>query len=1055
MSRRRLGLVGFLLIASIFIAQRARAATDTWNNTSGGAFSTASNWSTLVPGSSDTALFNLSNTYNVTFDTNPTNSAFTVSGGNVTWLTNGTAKTYTISGAPTITGGTLTLGTSAAALAVNITNALSINGTGTTTPLLAIGGSNTVTTGFVNLGTDAIAGHAGNLTVSGGSFSQNGASILNVGAAANSAGNLTVSAGTYSTGSGLTSVRARGTININGGTMNQNGDITVDGALNQTTGAFSWAAAHTMTIESSGKVNLTKVFSTPSGAVINVTGSGSQFKQNNGTGFSDLEINNGAQLNVSNGGNVSSDSFFDIGSGTAVFDGAGTSLVVGDGENVLGSAGTGSLTFRNGATGNQSGGGFEIGHSTGSSGALSVQSGAALSCGDLFIATGDTSATGSINVTGATLTQTSDSAFILGDASLGTASLTIGSGGVVTTSNLGATINPTALVTISGGTFNVGVDGLTLNASVTLTAGGTLSVAGATGTSIGSGATLSITESSASLGPLSVNGGAINFNSGSLSYGGNLTVGVGGLFGDNLTLDFSRSLTLTGTTTIGPQHQLLLSGGALSTGSIVNNGTFSFSSGTLSITGASGLTIGTGAALGDTLSATSGQTINVTNLTTVASTGTLVIGDGRLNAMGGLTNNGEVRLSGTAPRLIGGAITNNKLIRGDGRIDNNITNSSTGEIRAESGKTLLLTGSNGANNGKINLQGGTLEFSQALVNAASGTITGNGFLYADNGLANNGQMQLSAGLTSVYGTLTTSSGSKVIVSGGSTSTFYNDVTAMSGSEFRVSTNSTAVFFGNVRGTSFFTGSGTKDFEGPSTNSLGDVDTLGSTMVNSQAVVAANHFNENSLTVGGFVTITPKSAGGGTSNLQSLIVDPGGTLDLNDNSAVITYSGASPAVTIRSYLVSGFNQGNWNGAGIDSSAAHADTTFRTALGYNDTGSSIIVKYTYYGDSNLDGVVNTTDFQMFIDGLVAASGSSWSQGDYTYDGKVDLGNDFDLFLVGYLTNGGALGALAGAIVGDAQLSVSQKAQLMALVPEPGGLMALGLAGVLILRRKHRNG
>jgi hypothetical protein len=41
----------------------------------------------------------------------------------------------------------------------------------------------------------------------------------------------------------------------------------------------------------------------------------------------------------------------------------------------------------------------------------------------------------------------------------------------------------------------------------------------------------------------------------------------------------------------------------------------------------------------------------------------------------------------------------------------------------------------------------------------------------------------------------------------------------------------------------------------------------------------------------------------------------------------------------------------------------------------------------------------DFNLFLDGL-AARGSSWVQGDYTYDGKIDLGNDFNLFLRSYL-------------------------------------------------------
>ncbi len=61
-------------------------------------------------------------------------------------------------------------------------------------------------------------------------------------------------------------------------------------------------------------------------------------------------------------------------------------------------------------------------------------------------------------------------------------------------------------------------------------------------------------------------------------------------------------------------------------------------------------------------------------------------------------------------------------------------------------------------------------------------------------------------------------------------------------------------------------------------------------------------------------------------------------------------------------------------------------------------TLYLKRAKYGDSNRDGKVDATDFQMFLDGLAATNGSSWSQGDYTYDGRVDLGNDFNLFLPG---------------------------------------------------------
>jgi len=50
--------------------------------------------------------------------------------------------------------------------------------------------------------------------------------------------------------------------------------------------------------------------------------------------------------------------------------------------------------------------------------------------------------------------------------------------------------------------------------------------------------------------------------------------------------------------------------------------------------------------------------------------------------------------------------------------------------------------------------------------------------------------------------------------------------------------------------------------------------------------------------------------------------------------------------------------------------------------------VIVKFTYYGDANLDGNVNSTDESMITTGQ-----TGWTNGDFNYDGTVD-GSDFSL-------------------------------------------------------------
>jgi GH25 family lysozyme M1 (1,4-beta-N-acetylmuramidase) len=152
-------------------------------------------------------------------------------------------------------------------------------------------------------------------------------------------------------------------------------------------------------------------------------------------------------------------------------------------------------------------------------------------------------------------------------------------------------------------------------------------------------------------------------------------------------------------------------------------------------------------------------------------------------------------------------------------------------------------------------------------------------------------------------------------------------------------------------------------------------------------------------------------------VNALSLTNGAQLDLNDNSAIVDYTGTSPITTIAGWLATGFNAGAWNGAGIDSTAAHNDPSGLHALGYAEAAdlgvnlfagqqvdsTAVLVRYTKYGDNNLDGTVDVgNDFGLFIDGL-SGHHSSWIYGDYTYDGTIDLGNDFNLFLRSLLSSG----------------------------------------------------
>jgi ELWxxDGT repeat protein len=147
-----------------------------------------------------------------------------------------------------------------------------------------------------------------------------------------------------------------------------------------------------------------------------------------------------------------------------------------------------------------------------------------------------------------------------------------------------------------------------------------------------------------------------------------------------------------------------------------------------------------------------------------------------------------------------------------------------------------------------------------------------------------------------------------------------------------------------------------------------------------------------------------TAGGGERTLVvgSLSISTGATLDLADH-AIVVRSGGPAAV--RALLASTYNAGNWNGTGgIGSSAAANDPNKFTALGYGSnpdlnktsfdgvtglTASDVFVKYTYYGDANLDGQVDIGDLGLLA-GAWQQSGTDWFHGDFTYNGTVDIGD-----------------------------------------------------------------
>jgi autotransporter-associated beta strand protein len=209
----------------------------------------------------------------------------------------------------------------------------------------------------------------------------------------------------------------------------------------------------------------------------------------------------------------------------------------------------------------------------------------------------------------------------------------------------------------------------------------------------------------------------------------------------------------------------------------------------------------------------------------------------------------------------------------------------------------------------------------------------------------------------------------------------------------------------------------------------------------------------------------------------------GLLDLNTNDLVFTDGSTSGLTSVTNQIKEGFNGGNWTGAGgITSStlkaavAAHpgtVNTTLGVELNDNGAGTALIstfdgqptvdgdvlVKYTYFGDANLDGVVNASDYTAIDNGYnedqaylvqnpggTALPATGWANGDFNYDGVIN-GDDYILIDNAYNTQGASL-AIAGA------MPLASATAQIAAVPEPGSvsLIAIGAFGLLKRRRRR---
>ena len=177
----------------------------------------------------------------------------------------------------------------------------------------------------------------------------------------------------------------------------------------------------------------------------------------------------------------------------------------------------------------------------------------------------------------------------------------------------------------------------------------------------------------------------------------------------------------------------------------------------------------------------------------------------------------------------------------------------------------------------------------------------------------------------------------------------------------------------------------------------------------------------------------------------------GLLDLTDNKLIV-HDGSLPVLT--SQTQSGYDGGAWLGEGIASSAAADDSTFLTGLGViqNSTNglpagpalyttfanqpvvsTDVLVKLTWYGDTNLDGTVDGSDYSRIDSGSLSRA-TGWANGDFNYDGVID-GSDYTLIDNDFNSQGATVEAQI-----DAQPAAQIAAKPAAQITAPSSIAAV---------------
>ncbi len=436
---------------------------------------------------------------------------------------------------------------------------------------------------------------------------------------------------------------------------------------------------------------------------------------------------------------------------------------------------------------------------------------------------------------------------------------------------------------------------------------------------------------------------------------------------------------------------------------------------------------------GGTITAINREKQTITLNTTAASTGTTVTGF--------VVNDPNTPGSGTNRTFtLKGTNTGNNSIAAS-MYDSNL-GGKLGITKADAGKW-SLTGTR-YNSGPINITGGTLEVGGADVPAVNGVAATTGV--SSNVVA----VPNTAGL--VIGQPV--SGGNVSLGSIITAIDPNVSITLSANTGATGDGPTTLNFGAGgaagNGTSVVTNTGT--FRTLAAANIAGISGTGTTDVTAGNLKSTAAIRQNVLSIADNASAEITQSGGASSVSAVKTLTIGSTsskLELHDNDLIVEY-GANPSsyTTVVNQVKSGLVLLGGTGSGIASSEVDNQTVAGTMLAVVDDGdpniagaitslsgftvpnptASVLVKYTRFGDSNLDGVVDGSDYALIDTGFTSGGTlGGWVFGDYDYSGTVD-GSDYALIDTGFISQTGAL-------------------------PEPTIIGLLGLGSMGMLRRRNR--